>query len=243
MKVLCPLGIFLCTLAVLPCVSAQSAQPNILLIYVDDLGYGDLGSYGHTVLKTPNIDALAADGLKLTSYYAPSALCSPSRAGLLTGRYPYRTGINSWIPDDSGVFLRSEEITLAETLKSAGYQTAHIGKWHLKSGLGRKNEPQPTDQGFDYFYGHNTFQKQTNRNPTNIFRNGDALPTQEGYTAELYAGVTEPGTTSDVPVVGTDLFVTLTAIGGAAVPTDRPIDGLDVRPVLSGGDLPQRSIV
>ena len=78
---------------------AHAAQPNILLIYVDDLGYGDLGSYGHPVLKTPNIDALAEDGLRLTNYYAPSALCSPSRAGLLTGRYPYRTGIKSWIPE------------------------------------------------------------------------------------------------------------------------------------------------
>jgi arylsulfatase A-like enzyme len=103
-----------------------TAQPNILLIYVDDLGYGDLGSYGHPVIKTPNIDALADAGLRLTSYYAPSALCSPSRAGLLTGRHPYRTGIKSWIPEDSGIYLRDEEITLAEVLKAAGYQTAHV---------------------------------------------------------------------------------------------------------------------
>ncbi|NQV86910.1 MAG: sulfatase-like hydrolase/transferase, partial [Woeseiaceae bacterium] len=95
-----------------------ATRPNILLIYVDDLGYGDLGVYGHPVLKTPNIDALARDGLRLTNYYAPSALCSPSRAGLLTGRQPYRTGIESWIPQDSGVYLRDEEITLAEVLKA-----------------------------------------------------------------------------------------------------------------------------
>jgi arylsulfatase A-like enzyme len=170
-------------------VSAVQAapQPNILLVYVDDLGFGDLGSYGHPVLQTPNIDALAADGLKLTNYYAPSALCSPSRAALLTGRLPYRTGIKSWIPQDSGVYLRDEEVTLAEVLKDAGYSTAHIGKWHLNSDLASTSEPQPTDQGFDYFYGHNAFQMPTNHNPVNIFRNKTALPMQEGYTAELYA--------------------------------------------------------
>ncbi len=164
------------------------AQPNILLIYVDDLGYGDLGSYGHPVIQTPNIDALAADGMRFSSYYAPSAICSPSRAGLLTGRTPYRTGIKSWIPNNSGVYLRDHELTLAELLKESGYATGHIGKWHLNSDLGTDTEPQPRDQGFDYYYGHNAFQLPHNHNPTNLFRNETALPPQEGYTAELYAG-------------------------------------------------------
>jgi len=165
-----------------------ATQPNILLIYVDDLGFGDLGSYGHPVLQTPNIDSLAAEGLKFTSNYSPSGLCSPSRAGILTGRTPYRTGIKSWIPEDSGVYLRDHEVTLAEVLKDAGYATAHIGKWHLNSDLGSRTEPQPTDQGFDYYYGHNAYQLPHNHNPTNIYRNKTALPTQEGYTADLYAG-------------------------------------------------------
>lgn len=170
-------------------ISAQAEErPNILLIYVDDLGYGDLGSYGHPVLQTPNIDSLAAEGLKFTSNYAPSALCSPSRAGLLTGRTPYRTGIKSWIPQDSGVYLRDHEITLAEVLRDAGYATAHIGKWHLNSDLGSDAEPQPTEQGFDYYYGHNAFQLPHNHNPTNIYRGKTLLPMQEGYTADLYAG-------------------------------------------------------
>ena len=114
-------------------VSAASLadQPNILLIYVDDLGFGDLGSYGHPVIRTPNIDGLAREGMTFTNYYAPSALCSPSRAAVLTGRTPYRTGIKSWIPEDSGVFLRGEEITLAEVLKDQGYVTGHFGKWHM----------------------------------------------------------------------------------------------------------------
>ncbi len=168
-------------------ISSHAGQPNILLIYVDDLGYGDLGSFGHPVIQSPNVDALAQEGMTLTNYYAPSGLCSPSRAALLTGRYPYRTGIKSWIPEGTDIYLKTEEITLAETLKAVGYQTALIGKWHLNSDLGSDKEPQPTDQGFDYFYGHNAFQIPTNKNPTNIYRNRELLPRQEGYTAELYA--------------------------------------------------------
>ena len=166
--------------------SLSNAEPNILLITADDLGYGDLGGFGHPVIQTPNLDELAEDGLKFTNYYAPSALCSPSRAGLITGRHPYRTGIRSWIPHGSGVFLSRDEITLAETLRDAGYATSHIGKWHLNSDLGSDVEPQPLDQGFDYFYGHNAFQIPSNRDPINIYRNGKLLPKQKGFTAELY---------------------------------------------------------
>jgi len=170
------------------CLTANAVdKPNLLLIYVDDLGLGDLGHTGHPVIKTPNLDALAGSGLTLSNYYAPSALCSPSRAALLTGRQPYRTGIQSWIPANSGIFLREEELTLAELLRDAGYQTALIGKWHLNSDLGSSSEPQPNDQGFTYFYGHNAFQIPTNKNPTNLYRNRQALAMQHGYTAQLYA--------------------------------------------------------
>jgi arylsulfatase A-like enzyme len=176
------------TFVLLLSASLQAAErPNILLVYVDDLGYGDLGSYGHPVIQTPNIDSLARDGMRFTSNYSPSALCSPSRAGLLTGRTPYRTGIKSWIPEDSGIYLRDAEVTLAEVLRDAGYSTAHIGKWHLNSDLASDAEPQPTEQGFDYYYGHNAYQLPHNHNPTNIFRGKTALPTQPGYTADLYA--------------------------------------------------------
>ena len=176
--------IVLCVL--LPAIALGKA-PNVVLILVDDLGYGDLGSYGHPTIKTPHLDALAASGLRLTQHYAPSALCSPSRGALLTGRHPYRLGIKSWIPPQSEIYLREEEITLAELFKQAGYRTALIGKWHLNSDLGDPDEPQPLDQGFDYAYGHNAYQIPTNRNPTNVFRNGLALPAQRGYTAQLYA--------------------------------------------------------
>ena len=166
---------------------ASGNTPNLLLIYVDDLGYGDLGHYGHPVIKTPHIDQLAESGVTLTQYYAPSPLCSPSRAALLTGRHPYRTGIKSWIPHGSDIFLKDEELTLAELLREKSYHTALIGKWHLNSDLGDPAQPQPNDQGFEYFYGHNAFQIPTNRNPTNIFRNREALPAQVGFTAQLYA--------------------------------------------------------
>lgn len=166
---------------------ADLPRPNIVLIYVDDLGYGDLSSYGHPIIETPNLTALAASGIQLTNYYAPSALCSPSRAALLTGRHPYRTGIQSWIPKGTGIYLKADEVTLPEVLKTAGYETALIGKWHLNSDLGNPQEPQPNDQGFDYFFGHNAFQIPTNRNPTNLYRNRTALPTQSGYTAQIYA--------------------------------------------------------
>jgi arylsulfatase A-like enzyme len=166
---------------------AATGQPNVLFIYVDDLGYGDLGCYGHPVIQTPHIDALAAEGLRLTQSYAPSALCSPSRAGVLTGRTPYRTGVRSWIPHNSGAFLKEAELTLAELLKANGYSTALIGKWHLNSDLANPDEPQPVQHGFDFAYGNNAFQIPTNRNPNNLFKNGEALGEVEGFTAQLYA--------------------------------------------------------
>ncbi len=188
MKILCFIAAVFCLFFCCPGATAETqSRPNIVLIYVDDLGYGDLGSYGHPILQTPHIDALAEEGLKYTRNYSPSALCSPSRAGLLTGRTPYRTGIKSWIPEDSGVYLRDQEITIAEVLRDAGYATAHIGKWHLNSDLASTTEPQPTDQGFDYYYGHNAFQLPHNHNPINVYRDRELLPMQEGYTADLYA--------------------------------------------------------
>ena len=119
------------------CLRAE-AVPNILLIYVDDLGYGDLGSFGHPVIQTPNLDELAEEGLRLNNYYAASALCSPSRAALLTGRLPYRTGIKSWIPENSGVYLKSSEVTLAEILLEKKLQNRARGKMAFKLQLGKQ---------------------------------------------------------------------------------------------------------
>jgi len=172
---------------ILSAAAVHAAPPNVVLINADDLGFGDLGCYGHAVLQTPNLDRLATEGMRFTQFYAASALCSPSRAALLTGRTPYRSGIKSWIPEGSGIYLHKEEVTLATVLKREGYATALVGKWHLNSDLGDPAQPQPSDHGFDNAYGHNAFQIPTNRNPTNLYRNGVHLPAQNGYTAQLYA--------------------------------------------------------
>src|SRR6266404_2342434 len=116
-------------------------RPNIVFFLCDDLGYGDLGCFGHPLIQTPNLDRLAAGGMKLTRCYSASPVCSPSRAGIMTGRNPNRLGIRDWIPEGSDVHLPATEITVARVLKSVGYRTAIVGKWHL---LGRLDGSQPT---------------------------------------------------------------------------------------------------
>jgi arylsulfatase A len=146
-------------------------KPNVVVLLCDDLGYGDLGCYGHPAIKTPNLDRLASEGLRLTDYYAPSPVCSPSRAGLMTGRNPNRLGIRDWIPQGAGIFLKPEEETVAERLKAAGYRTALAGKWHLNSGFNGK-EPTPGDHGFDEWLATQNNAAPTHQNPTNFVRNG-----------------------------------------------------------------------
>ena len=145
-------------LAGLPLAWAGSAPaggempPNFVLLLADDLGYGDLGSYGHPSIRTPHLDRLAQEGLKLTQFYAPASLCTPSRAGLLTGKLPARIGMlgerGVLFPDSSGG-LAAAEVTLAEALEGLGYATALVGKWHL----GHLPEFLPARQGFDQFFG------------------------------------------------------------------------------------------
>jgi arylsulfatase A-like enzyme len=109
------------------------------------MGYGDLGSFGNPLIKTPNIDKLAAEGIRFTSFYVPVPICAPSRAGLMTGRWPYRTGI-PWNPP---VKLNDDEITIADALRGRGYATGMVGKWHL----GWTAADFPTHHGFDYYFG------------------------------------------------------------------------------------------
>lgn len=125
-------------------------MPNIVVIFVDDQGYYDLGCYGATEVKTPRIDAMAAHGTRFTDYYAAAPICSPSRAGLLTGCYPRRVGNHIWVHRaDSQSGIHPDEYTIAELFKDNGYATACIGKWHLGS-----NEPfLPRNQGFDHYFG------------------------------------------------------------------------------------------
>ncbi len=124
-------------------------KPNIVVILADDLGYGDIGTFGATDIRTPNIDGLAANGIKLTSFYSTSPVCSPTRAALITGRYPRRLGIDHVFFPESFTGIPSDEVTIAEALKGNGYRTAIFGKWHL----GHHRQFLPLQNGFDEYYG------------------------------------------------------------------------------------------
>lgn len=126
-------------------------KPNVILIYSDDQGSVDANCYGSKDLATPTLDKLARTGIRFTQMYSPSAICSASRAGLLTGRFPPRAGVPGNVSSHKGkAGLPTEEVTMAEIFKRAGYATAHIGKWHL----GYTPETMPNGQGFDFSYGH-----------------------------------------------------------------------------------------
>lgn len=131
--------------------SASTERPNVIVFYTDDQGSLDANCYGSKDLVTPTIDRLAATGVRFTQMYAPSAICSASRAGLMTGRYPARAGVPANVSDaDNTEGLPHREITIADMLQSEGYRTAHIGKWHL----GHRPETRPNGQGFDFSFGH-----------------------------------------------------------------------------------------
>ncbi|MCX5672147.1 MAG: sulfatase-like hydrolase/transferase, partial [Planctomycetota bacterium] len=159
-------------------------RPNFIVILCDDLGYGDLACFGHPAIKTPNLDRLAADGMRLTECYSAAPVCSPSRAGLLTGRCPIREGIADWIPNNSPIHLKKEAVTVARLLKSAGYATCLAGKWHL-SGKMDGSQPTPGDHGFDHWMATQNNAAPSHRNPTNFVRNGEKAGPLEGYSSTL----------------------------------------------------------
>lgn len=149
-------------LAVLGIGCARNAEtpPNLIIIYADDIGFGDVGCYGATTVKTPNVDRLAAEGLRFTSAYACASTCTPSRYGLLTGQYPFRRNDTGVARGDAPMIIRKEQYTVASLLKDAGYSTGVVGKWHLGLGEGGFNcqdwngliTPGPKEIGFDYSY-------------------------------------------------------------------------------------------
>ncbi|RIV43136.1 sulfatase [Flagellimonas pelagia] len=132
-----------------PQVKKPDTPPNIVLIFTDDQGYQDVGVFGSPNIKTPNLDQMAAEGLQLTSYYAAQAVCSASRAGILTGCYPNRIGIHNALGPDNTHGINASETTIAEMLKEKGYATAIYGKWHL----GHHKQFLPTRHGFDEWFG------------------------------------------------------------------------------------------
>ena len=175
-----------------------SHPPNILLMVSDDQGYNDLSGYGSKNITTPHFDKIAAQGMRFTDFYAPSSICSPSRAGLMTGRFPSRCGIYTFIPADGDKFanvspmhLARTEVTIPQLLKNRGYSTCHLGKWHL-SHLNNDtwkghhpDQPQPKDFGFDYSFGTTNNALPNHKNPQNFIRNGKKVGNLEGYSSQL----------------------------------------------------------
>ncbi len=139
---------FLSTLAA-PALIKPAPRPNIVMIYADDMGYGDLGCYGHPTIRTPNLDRMAAEGMRFTQWYSAAPVCTPSRAALLTGRYPMRSGLTRVLFPASDGGIQPNEATVAELLHAGGYSTAAIGKWHL----GHQERYLPPRHGFDSYFG------------------------------------------------------------------------------------------
>jgi len=170
---------------------AFRGPPNIIFILVDDMGYYDLSSYGASEIKSTQIDKLAAEGIRFTDFYAAAPICSPSRAGLLTGCYPRRTGNHIWVHrPDSELGIAPDELTMAELFKKNGYQTACVGKWHL----GFEEPFLPHNQGFDHYFGilHNLDPHETvhyqDTGGIPVIRNGAVVdrPANPAELASLY---------------------------------------------------------
>ena len=142
----CVLGVlFAATLST--SLTSAAEKPNVIFILTDDLGWGDLGCYGHPHIKTPNLDKLAKRGTLFTQFYVNGSVCSPSRVAFMTGRYAVRTGMElTKVTPPEGVGMNAKEVTIAELLSKAGYATHHIGKWHM----GDIKESYPINQGFDF---------------------------------------------------------------------------------------------
>ena len=166
---------------------SPDGPPNVLLILCDDLGWGDLGYFGHPAIETPRLDELAAEGVRFTQFYAASPVCSPSRVGLLTGRTPDRAGVYDWIPGGSPVHLHADEPTLPALLNAAGYDTCHVGKWHLNGRFNSESQPQPDDFGFDHWFATQNNAAPSHRDPVNFVRDGQPVGPLEGYSCDLVA--------------------------------------------------------
>lgn len=172
----------------------KASQPNFVVILCDDLGYGDLSTFGHPIIQTPNLDQLAEDGIKLTNCYSAAPVCSPSRVGLLTGRSPNRAGVYDFIPgikksEDCRdlVHLQENEQTIPAMLKAAGYATCLSGKWHCNSRFNSDQQPKPGDFGFDHWFATHNNAAPSHENPKNFVRNGEAVGEIKGFSCQIVA--------------------------------------------------------
>ncbi|MBI1367866.1 MAG: sulfatase-like hydrolase/transferase [Planctomycetes bacterium] len=166
---------WLCVLCVLLVASVQARQPNIIFFLADDLGYSELGCFGQTKIKTPNIDKLAAEGMKFTNHYAGNGVCAPSRCVLMTGQHPGHTWVrdNKEVQPEGQTPIPADTVTIAELLKAAGYGTGAFGKW----GLGPvKSEGDAVAQGFDHFYGFNCQRHAHNYYPNYLYSDDARVP-------------------------------------------------------------------
>nr|WP_168564586.1 sulfatase-like hydrolase/transferase [Crateriforma spongiae] len=334
-------------------VEAESNRPNIVVVLADDMGWGDSATYGHELIQTPNLDRLASQGVKFTQCYSACGVCSPSRSAILTGRTPYRNGVYRHLSGNHEAHLRSSEVTYPKLLKAVGYETCHVGKWHLNSRpqFNTAEYPQPGDHGYDYWMATHNNADPSHKNPNNFVRNGDPVGEMQGFSSLLvvqeaahwlkeirekakpfalsvwfhephspiatapqfsdlyqghenstymgnitqldaalgklmialeeegvakdtlvifssdngpvaafggttgglrggkrsdheggirvpgiarWPGVIQPGTVSDVPVIGTDIFATVLEAAGIPLPSDRTIDGVSMLPAFAG---------
>jgi arylsulfatase A len=204
------------------CQKAMAAEqpPNVVLIFADDLGYGDLGCYGATKVQTPNIDRLAAEGRRFTDAHSASAVCTPSRYALLTGEYPVRgnggRGVWGPAPITSPLIVDTEKTTIADVFKSGGYDTAVVGKWHLGFGKGANKwqeplRPGPQDLGFDYYFG----MPVVNSAPPYVYVENDRVVGGDPDDPLVYLGTNAKNATPITPIPREAATRNRNAFGGA----------------------------
>ena len=172
------------------CSSEKEAErPNIIVFLADDMGWGDAACYGNDKILSPNMDKLASQGVRFTQAYAACGVCSPSRSAILTGRTPYRNGVWQHLSGNSEAHLRSSEITYPTLLREAGYETCHVGKWHLnaRNQFNNPDYPQPGDHGYDYWMATHNNAFPSHKNPSNFVRNGEEVGEVNAYSAPFVA--------------------------------------------------------
>jgi arylsulfatase A len=178
-------SVVLSALLVLVASHSAAARPNVVILLGDDLGSKDIGCDGGPV-KTPALDGLAANGVRFTDFHSGAPVCSTARAVLLTGRHHLRTGVFTVIQDHiHNMHLRKSEVTIAEVLKANGYDTAHLGKWHLGTPFRKMNKPWVDEHGFDYWFATDLNAAPSHRNPSNFWRNRERVGELEGYACQL----------------------------------------------------------